>query len=433
MGQKWVRKLVDDGLRLYRDQEPYEAVVKWKRAVAKATDGRDKFVALGYLAWAHCEWGKYRDMLHYSVQQIDVANETNSNEMRAEAYLNLARSNEKLCEYHKAISYCRHSLSQATKNPKTLGQVYLCLGNAYLGFSDFQKALENMHNALHLALKNEDRSLECNTYGSLGDFYILLRDYERALQYHLKGAEMVAKCGEDWSVKFHTLARLNLANPYRKLQRLNIALECTEDAMKLALQHCDRNTQSRCLCLFADILIDWAMNKTTSDRRRGITWSMFSVLEDLDFTDDIALLSSKQGQVQEKTRRLSYYAKQIGLQINTKKTQEMRLNSTCNSRLVIDGAEIEQVDQFTYLGAVVSNENPTPKDIEGRLAKARSAWLWPIWKSSQYNISTKVKIYNSNVKSILLHRSESWRVTKVDMKKLSSFHHNCLRRICKMF
>ena len=30
--------------------------------------------------------------------------------MRAEAYWNLARSNERLCEYHKAVSYARHSL-----------------------------------------------------------------------------------------------------------------------------------------------------------------------------------------------------------------------------------------------------------------------------------------------------------------------------------
>ncbi|XP_076101178.1 uncharacterized protein LOC143070963 [Mytilus galloprovincialis] len=51
-------------------------------------------------------------------------------------------------------------------------------------------------------------------------------------------------------------------------------------------------------CIISPILflvaIDWVMRKTTSDKKRGITWSMFTTLEDLDFADDIALLSSKQ-------------------------------------------------------------------------------------------------------------------------------------------
>ena len=35
--------------------------------------------------------------------------------------------------------------------------------------------------------------------------------------------------------------------------------------------------------------IDWVMNRTTEGRRTGIRWKLTSVLEDLDFADDIAL------------------------------------------------------------------------------------------------------------------------------------------------
>ena len=118
----------------------------------------------------------------------------------------------------------------------------------------------------------------------------------------------------------------------------------------------------------------------------------------------------------------------------------MQLN-TSNLRLHVDaeGTVIQQVDKFTYmymyLGTVVSTEDPTQKDIKNRLAKARSAFqrLRPIWKSKQYNQKTKIRLYNSNVKSVLLYRSECWRVTKTDMRALSSFHHSCLRQICKIF
>ena len=48
------------------------------------------------------------------------------------------------------------------------------------------------------------------------------------------------------------------------------------------------------------------------------------------------------------------------------------------------------------------------------------------------NIAVAV-VYNSNVKSVLLYECECWRVTRTDMKSLSSFHHNCLKQICKTF
>ena len=58
-------------------------------------------------------------------------------------------------------------------------------------------------------------------------------------------------------------------------------------------------------CLLSPFLfllaIDWIMKVTTTQRRNGIQWTMTSQLDDLDFADDIALLSHSQRQMQEKT------------------------------------------------------------------------------------------------------------------------------------
>ena len=90
----------------------------------------------------------------------------------------------------------------------------------------------------------------------------------------------------------------------------------------------------------------------------------------------------------------------------------MRLHTTSNLRLKAEGTEIQQVDKFTYLGTVVSTEDPTQKDIKSRLAKARSAFQrpLPIWKSKQYNRKTKIRLYNSKVKSVLLYVSECYTI-----------------------
>ena len=53
------------------------------------------------------------------------------------------------------------------------------------------------------------------------------------------------------------------------------------------------------------LCLDWVMRKTTADKRRGIRWNFTTVLEDLDFADDIALLSSRFNDFLEKTGRLA--------------------------------------------------------------------------------------------------------------------------------
>jgi hypothetical protein len=52
------------------------------------------------------------------------------------------------------------------------------------------------------------------------------------------------------------------------------------------------------------LAIDWVMRNTTSDIPRGIRWVTFSILEDLDFADDIALLSHSHLDIQSKTNKL---------------------------------------------------------------------------------------------------------------------------------
>ena len=67
------------------------------------------------------------------------------------------------------------------------------------------------------------------------------------------------------------------------------------------------------------------------------------------------------------------------------------------------------------------------KDIESRLI------IRNIWKSKQFSRTTKLKIDHSNVKSVLLYGSESWRVNQRDMGKIEAFHKGCLRRILGIF
>jgi len=48
------------------------------------------------------------------------------------------------------------------------------------------------------------------------------------------------------------------------------------------------------------IVIDWIMHKTTKDKKRGMQWSLMEQLEDIDYADDIALISQRHTNMKEK-------------------------------------------------------------------------------------------------------------------------------------
>ena len=183
------------------------------------------------------------------------------------------------------------------------------------------------------------------------------------------------------------------------------------------------------------IVVDWVMRKSTNNVNNGIPWRDGYSLDDLDFADDLALTSSNQDNLQDKTNNLVNYAKQVGLQINIKKTETMHTSQEPTNPIIIEGEPVKNTNKFTYLGSVLSVEDGALSDINARLTKARFAFcnLQNIWKSNKYSLSLKMKIYNSNVKSILLYGAETWRVVQRDMNKLNVFHTKNLRKICKIF
>ena len=191
-------------------------------------------------------------------------------------------------------------------------------------------------------------------------------------------------------------------------------------------------------CILSPILfllvIDWIM-KQTNNKPRGLNFGIMGVLEDLDFADDLAILSSSSNHLQTKTDRLVMFAKQVGLFVNVKKTEVMNINKNPSQPIKIGDSQIKEVNKFTYLGSVISNEDGAKADIETRINKARVAFksLQNIWKSRKYNLKTKLKVYNSNVKTVLLYGSECWRVVQNEITKLNSFHNGCLRKICRVF
>ena len=93
----------------------------------------------------------------------------------------------------------------------------------------------------------------------------------------------------------------------------------------------------------------------------------------LRYADDVALLAMTEGKLQELVNAVSKASERFGLSLNAKKTQVMvigRHTSTIN--IMYNGAPLEQVKQFIYLGASFNEKGdllsrrPTPDMEEQR-------------------------------------------------------------------
>jgi hypothetical protein len=93
------------------------------------------------------------------------------------------------------------------------------------------------------------------------------------------------------------------------------------------------------------------------------------------------------------------------------------------------------VTQFTYLGSIIDNTGRTEADIKARIRKAQVAFsaLNKLWHSATYSKQTKLHIFNTNVKAVLLYGCETWKNSKYITTELQVFINKSLRKIFRIF
>ena len=182
------------------------------------------------------------------------------------------------------------------------------------------------------------------------------------------------------------------------------------------------------------MVLDWVTRTAYANSGKGIQWTLERKLEDLEFADDLALLSHRLQDMQDKLTALADIAKKVGLKISKEKTKLMRTNNEQDAPINIEGSEIKCIDEFVYLGSKISQTGETAEDIQARINKARQvfAMLRPVWRATTISTNSKLRIFNSNVKSLLLYGSETKRVLTSTSSKIQTFINRCLRQILRI-
>ena len=88
------------------------------------------------------------------------------------------------------------------------------------------------------------------------------------------------------------------------------------------------------------------METGASDGHLPQSWT---ILDDMDYADDIGLLSSRHNDMQENMDRLTTTAPQVGLKLNTAKIKLVGNNYKTDNPITINSSDaLEEVQDFAY-------------------------------------------------------------------------------------
>ncbi|VDP86668.1 unnamed protein product [Schistosoma mattheei] len=85
------------------------------------------------------------------------------------------------------------------------------------------------------------------------------------------------------------------------------------------------------------LVVDWIMKTSTSEGKHGTQWTAQNQLDDLDFANDLVLLSRTHEQMQIKTTSVAAVSASVGFNIHKGKTKVLKFKAENSNPITLDG------------------------------------------------------------------------------------------------
>ena len=184
---------------------------------------------------------------------------------------------------------------------------------------------------------------------------------------------------------------------------------------------------------------DRGLCDTKSTHFNAPTKVTLSTIRDLLFADDCALAACSLEALQRLCDCFATAARRFGLTISIKKTEALYQPASGNDyvppAISIEGKQLNAVENFKYLGGIVSNDATIDAEITARIAKATSAFgrlIKRLWTNNGISLGTKIAVYKATVITSLLYGCETWTLPKKQLNRLEKFHQTTLRKIARI-
>ena len=169
------------------------------------------------------------------------------------------------------------------------------------------------------------------------------------------------------------------------------------------------------------ILFDFLLSKNSEEKRN------------FAYADDLALNSDNQTNA---TKSLDEMSKTFGLaqlEISVEKSKSIVINTNDNIIVPINvlSEQVEQVNNFEYLGSIIASDGSTDKAISARISKTRIAMLRirPALVSERLTLRNKGLLIETFLEPVLLYGIETLVIRCTDLGRLEAVIH-LAKRMC---
>ena len=149
------------------------------------------------------------------------------------------------------------------------------------------------------------------------------------------------------------------------------------------------------------------------------------------FADDIVVNAEGEEETGVLVDQLDTTTTRYTMEIGPDKTKVMINNPNGFQREIkIKGQRLEEVENFKYLGAIISKEGSKP-EILSRIAQTTAALsrLKIIWRDKNISLASKVKLMRTLILCTFLHACESWTLTAEIERRIQTLEMRCYRRL----
>lgn len=152
-------------------------------------------------------------------------------------------------------------------------------------------------------------------------------------------------------------------------------------------------------------------------------------LTNLRFADDVVLFATSHKQLQQMLRELNEISKSTGLEMNFSKTQLMTNKAPIPIKL--EGTELNYVDEYIYLGQLVSLTSRMEKEIKRRVTQAWKAFwaLKFILQNKSLNRNLRLQALTTCIFPVLLYGCQTWALTARQKNTLAVCQRGMERKI----
>lgn len=174
--------------------------------------------------------------INYYTQGLELARQNKMDEEMVRAYLYLSEVSRYIPENEKALNYCNqaYSYSGILKNDSLSARVHLEYGSVFLAKNEKLLSLRNYMMAVRLAEELKNDVLLRLGYNRLSFFYAGIEDYDKAIDYQMKGYHLLGKMKSGQTPYNRVQDLTRIGDLYASKKNYEMAMNYYEQSLSLA-------------------------------------------------------------------------------------------------------------------------------------------------------------------------------------------------------